>query len=123
MKCPRCESRPNCWTVLSPSEAVLSCGHRVAPVTLDMQRDTDDDPSGNVTLQRLQGGNQWHCPDVACNWVDSADHGLNGETRRVRWNDDEAALEVIGEDDVMGLSNVCNRCREAKGWTPFWLES
>lgn len=122
MNCPRCADRPVCATVVSSSAAHLSCGHTVAPVTIDMQQDTPDEPATGATLQRLEGGHQWHCVDVVCSWVESADHDLTGERRDVQWDGERAVLQLVGSDETMGLSNVCNRCRAAKSWRPFWID-
>jgi len=87
-----------------------------------MQRDTPDEPAAGAKLQRLEGGQQWHCVDVSCSWVASADLELAGEVREVRWDGEEAILRIVGADETMGLSNVCNRCRAEKRWRPYWLD-
>lgn len=86
-----------------------------------MTRDADRDQTEPTTLQRLEGGRQWHCTDLSCRWVSAADLELSGPTRTVQWDADRQLLLVVDEDDSMGLANVCNQCRSAKGWNPPWL--
>jgi len=86
-----------------------------------MKRDGEPESTEPTTLQRLEGGRQWHCTDLSCRWVSAADLELAGPTKTVRWDDDEHVLRVVGEEEPMGLANVCNQCRSTKGWDPAWL--
>jgi hypothetical protein len=70
--------------------------------------------SDSVTLQCLQGGTKWHCPDVDCRYVSDADLSLGGETREVCW-DGETVRKSDGEQ--MALANVCNYCQMQLEWT------
>jgi len=58
-----------------------------------------------VTLQRLQGGTKWHCPDVECRYVSDADLSLDGETVRT------------SDDGPVTLADVCNYCQTQLEWT------
>jgi len=74
-----------------------------------------------VTIQQLAGGSKWHCPDVECRYVDSADLELDGPTKDVVWDDKRQQLRVADvEDETVRLSDVCNVCRHAKGWSIPW---
>ena len=67
-----------------------------------------------VTLQCLEGGNKWHCPDVECRYVDDADLSLGGETREVSRDGDTVRTS---DGDQVALANVCNYCQNELGWT------
>jgi len=72
-------------------------------------------------IRQLAGGSKWHCPDVACRYVDSADLALDGPSKVVVWNDQQQRLRVAGPDgEVVRLSKVCNVCRQEKGWSVPW---
>ena len=74
-----------------------------------------------TTIQRLDGGRRWHCQDVSCSYVTSADLDLSGPSRDVRWDDEDKALRPVDDPgETLGLSNVCNECRQEKGWESFW---
>jgi len=74
-----------------------------------------------TTIQQLAGGSKWHCPDVACRYVDSADLALDGPTKVVVWDEQRRRLRVVDADEEMvRLSEVCNVCRHAKGWSVPW---
>jgi hypothetical protein len=67
-----------------------------------------------VTLQCLQGGTKWHCPDVECRYVSDADLPLGGERREVYWDGETVRTS---DGDSMTLANVCNYCQTQLGWT------
>lgn len=74
-------------------------------------------------IQQLRGGTKWHCPDVTCSYVDSADLELDGPTRDVTWDDDQHVLRAVEDDERIALSGVCNRCRHELGWRAPWITS
>lgn len=73
-----------------------------------------------VTLRQLEGGAKWHCPGVACRYVDTADTDLNGAETTVRWDPADRSLDVVGADETIPLAHVCNYCQKASGW---WVVS
>jgi hypothetical protein len=79
-------------------------------------------PSGTrATIQQLAGGSKWHCPDVKCRYVDAADLELDGPTKVVVWDGQRQRLrDAESQDETVRLSDVCNVCRHAKGWSIPW---
>ena len=68
----------------------------------------------SATLQCLQGGTKWHCPDVECRYVSDADLSLGGERREVYWDGETVRTS---DDEPVTLANVCNYCQAQLGWT------
>jgi len=68
-----------------------------------------------VTLYRLEGGTKWHCAEVECRYVGSADLSLSEDGRPVYWDGDQ--LCGAEDDEPIALANVCNHCQLQLGWT------
>lgn len=75
------------------------------------------------TVQQLEGGSQWHCPEVECRYVESADLELVGPAKKAVWDSEDYVLQVVESDETIGVSNICNCCRSAKGWHPPWIQA